>query len=323
MISIRRLVYLIPIVVSETVNCMFSTNRPDIWCLIHHRVVPISYKQHVGSICTLRNYDVDQDQAVDLTIAEALMATLSTPPSFTPLSISKDASTFEYTGADWTLSNPTHEIISEAHTVFGAEERVACLLSLGCGRPGVFSVPEDRDSVEWNQFLGRLADDGERKAQRLESQMGPSGLFHRFSVTSGLENPASLGPGDIMTHTIAYLTEVAVSQKMDICVSSLKVRDGVSSLGQLSMSFIQFRDPHILNVVEEHPGGQNIVSPQLPPLTKSFVMRKEPWEFISGIMLDPRSHEDADESKMLVVTGMGGCGKTQLMIKFMKDHKAE
>ena len=181
-----------------------------------------------------------------MTIAEALLTTLSTPPLFASVSIFKDAATFEYTGADLTLSNPTREIIAEAHAAFGGEKRVACLLNLGSGRLGVFSSPESTAISEWNQFLQRLAADGERKADGLESQMGPSGLYHRFSVTSGLKGSTFLRPGDIVTHTSVYLAETSVSRKVDICVESLKLRDGVSSLEQLSQSFIRLCGSHIL-----------------------------------------------------------------------------
>ena len=175
------------------------------------------------------------EQTVNLTIAEALLATISTPPLFTSISIFKDAATFEYTGADWTLSNPTQEIIAEAHATFGRDERVACLLNLGSGHPGIVSFPEGTGLLEWNRFLEALATDGQRMAECLESQMGNLGLYYRFSITSGLERSAVLEPGDILTHTSAYLAKTSVSRKMDICVDSLKVRDGVISLGQLSM----------------------------------------------------------------------------------------
>ena len=177
------------------------------------------------------------EQAVNLTIAEALLATLSTPPLFTSISIFKDAATIEYTGADRTLSNATQELISEAHAAFGAEEKVACLLNLGSGHPGVFSSPEGTEISEWNRFLEALTTDGERKAQSLESQMGPLGIYHRLSVASGLEKSTVLEPGDILTHTLAYLAEVFVSQRMDTCAILLKARDGLISLEHLSVLY--------------------------------------------------------------------------------------
>jgi GTPase SAR1 family protein len=50
-------------------------------------------------------------------------------------------------------------------------------------------------------------------------------------------------------------------------------------------------------------------------------MRNKPWEFIEKAMFDVRDVVNDDEPRMLVVTGMGGCGKTQLMLKFIQVHR--
>jgi len=71
----------------------------------------------------------------------------------------------------------------------------------------------------------------------------------------------------------------------------------------------------------EYPGGQDVLPPALPRPTRAFVMRKEPWEFIEKAMFDVRNFKDTEEPRMLVVTGMGGCGKTQLILKFAQVHK--
>lgn len=71
-----------------------------------------------------------------------------------------------------------------------------------------------------------------------------------------------------------------------------------------------------------HPDAQTILSPRLPPLTKTFVMRTEPWEVIEKTLLGPKDPE-GDGPRMLVVTGIAGCGKTQIMLKFMKVHESK
>ncbi|KIM24506.1 hypothetical protein M408DRAFT_53320, partial [Serendipita vermifera MAFF 305830] len=193
----------------------------------------VSYKGHAGSTCVLRNYSVRKEQTPNLAIADALMATLATPPMFIPTQILKDAATFEYMGADWALSNPVEEIIAEAHDTLGAEQRVACLLSLGCGHSGVFAAPNGPQPVAWNEFLESLVTDSERKANGIDSRMGHLGFYYRFSVSNGLERTSKNRPGDIVTHTQAYLDDATVSRKMDACAESLRIRDGLSSLEQL------------------------------------------------------------------------------------------
>jgi hypothetical protein len=167
-----------------------------------------------------------------------MLATLATPPLFTPISISKDAATFEYIGGDLVLSNPMREIITEAHGAFGSEERVSCLLSLGPGHRGVIGIPsESSGAAAWSSFLEHLAKDGEQKAQSIDSQMGHMGIYYRFRVSEGLgiaSQTAKADPGDFLSHTSVYLGDVSVSRKLDICIDSLKAPDGVISLEQLS-----------------------------------------------------------------------------------------
>jgi hypothetical protein len=185
----------------------------------------------------IRNFKVRQEEALNLTITEAMLATLASPPLFASTSVFKDASTFEYISADLTLSNPTRQIIVEAYGTFGEEARVACLLSLGCGHPGVAVSPDDSNVTSWNQFLTRLVMDGERKAQDIDGQMGHLSLYYRFCVPQGLEQNGetpSPTPGGIVAHTVVYLSGNSVSSKITECVDSLKLRDGSASLEQLS-----------------------------------------------------------------------------------------
>jgi hypothetical protein len=177
-----------------------------------------------------RNFDVRREEAVNVTIAEAMMTTLASPPLFTSTRIVKDSSTFKYISSDLTLSNPTQQVISEASATFSEERRIACLLSIGCGHPGVIKSPNSPDKATWIEFLEKLATNSEQKAEELQAQMGHLGLYHRFSVTRGLEMETHI-PGsqiwDIIAHTAVYFTGFDVSRKMDLCAESLRVRDGV------------------------------------------------------------------------------------------------
>ncbi|KIM32059.1 hypothetical protein M408DRAFT_20414 [Serendipita vermifera MAFF 305830] len=268
---------------------LLDTNDHSKGCKL---AVAISYKRNAGSVCILRNFSSRQEQPLNLTIAEA------------------NAATLDYIGADWTLSNPIQEIIAEAHETFGGDEKVACPLSLGCGHAGIFATPESSSMVELGKLLERLAMDGERKAESIGSLMGQLGLHHRFSVSRGLErdgtkiNTATLGV--ITQHTQAYLRELQISYQVEACTSALRLRIKLASLNQL-----------------RYLGVRQSLSPQLPPLTKTFVMRKKPWEFIEKVLLSERGSGDINGPRMLFVTGIGGCGKTQLMLRFMKDHKSK
>jgi hypothetical protein len=71
-------------------------------------------------------------------------------------------------------------------------------------------------------------------------------------------------------------------------------------------------------LLEYSSGGQPIYK-GMPPLTSYFVMRKEPWEKMTRGLLGNAAEED--EQRIMIISGMGGCGKTQLVIRFMKEFK--
>jgi hypothetical protein len=166
-----------------------------------------------------------------------MLATLASPPLFTPLSIPNGILTFEYISGDLTLSNPTLTVVSEAHEIFGQEARVACLMNIGSGHPGFISPPDSSDLASWNQFLEKVVKDSEQKAEEIEAQMGGLGLYHRLSVTRGLEGQTAVKTttaGDAIGYTIVYLAGAGVSRKLDLCAKLLTRRDGIVSLKQLS-----------------------------------------------------------------------------------------
>jgi predicted acylesterase/phospholipase RssA len=201
-------------------------------------MVPVMYKNHVGVPCVLRNYATSNEPPVDLTIAEAMLATCSTPPIFTPTIISKDSAKFEYVSGDLGLSNPTREIIAEAHRTFGDETTVSCLLSIGCGHPGVNAVPSESGSTSWIKFLEGVATDSEKTAQDIGTHMSKLSLYHRLSVVYGLERNQAREWKDqesITAHTTTYLNDLSIVDIMDRCVNTIKHGDGFATLEQLSM----------------------------------------------------------------------------------------
>jgi len=179
---------------------------------------------------------------VDITIAEAMLATCSTPPIFTPTIVSKDFAHFEYIGADLGLSNPTREIIGEAHRAFGDETTVSCLLSVGCGHPGVNPAPSDSGGTSWTEFLEGVARDSEKTAQDIGAHMSKLSLYHRLSVDFGLERNQVRelkDPESITAHTITYLNDLGLVDILDRCVNTIKDGDGFTTLEQLSESLIR------------------------------------------------------------------------------------
>jgi hypothetical protein len=220
--------------------------------LTNYSVIPILHNRHIGHERILRNFDVGQDQEFNFTITGAILATLASPPLFTPASISN----LEYISGDLKYSNPTLMLVSEAYDAFGEEARLACLLNIGTGHPGFLSPPSNSDSDSWNQFLEKVVKDSERKAEEIDSQIGGLGLYHRFSVSRGLEGERQTDTAtirDTIEYTMVYLAEVVVSRKLEISVDSLRLRDGVAPLGQLSRSISIHRKESSLTFTQNIP----------------------------------------------------------------------
>jgi hypothetical protein len=195
------------------------------------------YKNHVGVPCVLRNYVASHEPPTNLTIAEAMLATCATPPFFTSTSIEKDFATFEYIGGDFGLSNPTREIIGEAHRTFGDNATIACLLSIGCGHGGIRSSPSDSGVATWIDFLNGVTMDSEKTAREMAIKMKYLTLYHRLSVDYGLavDQPNVWGdPVVIATHTTTYLSDLEVAERVKSCVDTINHGDGFTTLEQLS-----------------------------------------------------------------------------------------
>jgi putative protein kinase ArgK-like GTPase of G3E family len=69
-----------------------------------------------------------------------------------------------------------------------------------------------------------------------------------------------------------------------------------------------------------HSGGATILPPPLPHLTANYVERKAPTDFIIKALFD-ENRRIKSGSKRIVVTGIGGCGKTQLVRKFVENNR--
>jgi hypothetical protein len=64
--------------------------------------------------------------------------------------------------------------------------------------------------------------------------MGNLGLYHRFSVTRGMEGEGQTNAptiADAIGYTVLYVAGVAVSRRLEACVDSLRIRDRVAYWG--------------------------------------------------------------------------------------------
>ncbi|CAG8642898.1 14138_t:CDS:2, partial [Acaulospora colombiana] len=219
-------------------------------------------------------------------------------------------------------NNPTLEVLKEALDVFGSNAYLSCLLSLGAGKGiiksfgagasgagGAAGAPrEDSPETGKNEsnnpmsILEQLTTDGESIAEEASRRIGNLGVYFRFSVTRGLDfddlaaqrNGVSTKFGEIIAHTTGYLLENTTSNYLDKAIASAE------RPSTISLETISLRSSH-----------------GLPPLSSFFIMREEPMKFLVEMLLET----EEDSQRIVVLSGLGGSGKTQMALKFARDYE--
>ena len=115
-------------------------------------------------------------------------------------------------------NNPTLQAVEEAHNAFGKDQKVACLLSLGTGKPGNRSV-----TMESAQLAQMIARDTESTAEQLDRRYSGLQIYFRLSVDRTLElgtasRTIEQRASRIMTYTSTYLETHAISETLSCCV---------------------------------------------------------------------------------------------------------
>lgn len=246
---------------------------------------------NIGPCLMLRSYP-SRHSSHNPSIIEAIRIAWATPGLFSSVHIGPEFMKEELVSAVNGVNNPTFEAIREANEVFGGARQVSCLLSLGAGRLSTLTADTEN-------MLEQMAQDTEATAREVQMCLEKLGIYFRFSVEHGLQSHG-LPPGVIVAHTAIYLHENPVSQKLDDCIEASKRINGIA-LDQLFYT----------------PEKELELSPGLPPLSSFFIIRKEALETISNRLLGA---EKSKTQRIMVISALGGSGKSQLAIKFARDH---
>jgi predicted acylesterase/phospholipase RssA len=154
------------------------------------------------------------------TIIEAIRISWANPGLFPPLRIGPKYMQEELVSAVDGCNNPTLQAVEEAHNAFGKDQKVACLLSLGTGKPGNRSV-----TMESAQLAQMIARDTESIAEQLDRRYSGLQIYFRLSVDRTLElgtasRTIDQRAGRITSYTSTYLETHAISETLGRCVKS-------------------------------------------------------------------------------------------------------
>lgn len=73
----------------------------------------------------------------------------------------------------------------------------------------------------------------------------------------------------------------------------------------------------LIMMIDETRAEENALMPGLPPVSPFFVKRKKPTEALA----DAFRPTHRLSQKIMVISGLGGIGKTQLVLKFARDYR--
>ena len=181
--------------------------------------------------------------AYPATIWEVARATSAAPRIFKSIKIGEKGMEEEFVDGGFGYNNPLKLAIQEAIHECVQETKVACIVSIGTGRPSASGFTNARGlqrviPTDLIDVMKDIAKDCEKVSEELtERYTNCPGLYHRLNVDVGMEDIA-LGEwerlGEVKTHTQAYIEGRTVRRKiLEIAQILLGRVDTVYSLNEL------------------------------------------------------------------------------------------
>lgn len=176
----------------------------------------------------LRSYE-SRHSSYNPTIVEAVRIAWATPGLFSPIRVGTELMREELVSAVDGFNNPAFQAVKEAYDIFGRDKRMACLLSLGAGKPLVRSTSIDRQDL-----LQRTIRDTEIIVEQMRRRYAGLRIYFRLSVDRDLEFGNASAPIEkrlarIVSHSSAYLETHDAFTALDRCVKSSRQASRVTT----------------------------------------------------------------------------------------------
>ena len=281
-----------------------------------------------------RTYSVPKNQTFNCTIWEAARATSATPTFFKSIEIGGPGTRQRYIDGGVGLNNPTAQMLLEAESIFPGR-RVACIISIGTGQTEMTSISKPsywqkviptgviKAMVAITTDCETVAQDTARRFQSIPD------VYFRFNVDQGMQD-ISLADWDrlskVAVHTQQYLKLEEVEQKMGAAVEAIRKRREVVLVSQIGTQLKICANGEVSYFLTT--GGmpdlkRKLVTKACPSPTSLFTGRKDILEQLHKCFpISPTSVESAKQRRF-VLYGLGGGGKTQVALKFIKECQVE
>ncbi|KAG8805932.1 hypothetical protein FRC17_005263, partial [Serendipita sp. 399] len=246
----------------------------------------------------LRSYRIRGAPNPEYTITQVALASIASPEIYGPISLGNGFKKTIFSSALIGYANPTQQLLKEAHAVFG-DINVATIVSLGTGK---IETSGSFDSDDWMYSMARQVTlDTQRTHEDIYDRLKQTSIYFRLNIDKATHT--SHDTAAIVAMTSVYMTETAVSDTIDELVRSFQVETHRVSL----------RDINSVTKVDIS------IKPR-PALTHNFVGRDDILEELHRTHLSSQGPQ-RKSPLISVLTGLGGCGKTQIALKFALDYE--
>ncbi|KAJ5888167.1 FabD/lysophospholipase-like protein [Penicillium taxi] len=275
------------------------------------RVFVCSITQETKEIVRLRSYSLHNKPGISATICQAARATSAATTFFEPVSIGARRFADGGLGAN----NPVDEVEGEASDIWcedtgDLKPQVKCFISIGTGNPGKKAM-EDNLLKFVSKTLPELATQTEYTEKRFIAKWREhydSKRYFRFNVDQGLQDVGLAEyqeQGLIESATEGYLDHQAVAFRVRDCVENLKLKQSLTSVDFIKEIQLYQRT---LALREQWQGRARW---QVPFERNTKFTGRE--ELLSD--LTQKLELNSDTTKRISIMGLGGVGKTQLVLE--------
>lgn len=257
---------------------------------------------------------------LECTILDVALASISTVGMFEHAEIGSRRQKYTSVGIHYT--NPIQELLDEAEVIFGAEQRVSCVLSLGAGASSQSFTPFDYSwaSLDVHALLQAMDIQQRVITGSAERRFGNLEAYFRLSVdgigSRSLDEWIHWDAEQVEACVQAYLENPTYLKELNAAIDQILRRTGSSTLNQLSKSTLPYRNSVLIWFISDHAKGGAVVAKVIPPVTQYFVLRRKAWDFIEkNLVPSPR-----DQRVVFVISGMGGSGKSTLLSHYVQVY---
>jgi predicted acylesterase/phospholipase RssA len=191
---------------------------------------------------------VREHRSYNCPIWQAARATSAAPTFFKRICIGEKGSEEEFIDGGLGCNNPVKQVLEEAETAFGADQYVACIISIGSGQADVIGLKspdafQKALPLDLIPVLRRIATDCESAAEDIEKRFQHiSNVYFRFNVEQGLQG-VTLAEGDklgeVTQHTMQYIQKLVVNQRINAAVEAIRKQRTVIKTTEISMQILQ------------------------------------------------------------------------------------